>query len=97
MVGFEALLRWTNPELGVVSPAEFVQIAERTGLIIPIGAWVLEQACRQMEAWAARLGRETFTAHQASARGGDLVCRLEGERVWLGGPCVTVVEGWFYV
>jgi PhzF family phenazine biosynthesis protein len=47
--------------------------------------------------WAARLGRERFTAHQASARGGDLVCRLEGDRAWLGGNCVTVVEGTFYV
>lgn len=47
--------------------------------------------------WAARLGRETFTAHQASARGGDLTCRLEGDRAWLGGPCVTVVEGSFYL
>ena len=47
--------------------------------------------------WAARLGRERFTAHQASARGGDLVCRLDGDRVWLGGNCVTVVEGTFYV
>ena len=47
--------------------------------------------------WAARLGRDRFTAHQASARGGDLACRLDGERVWLGGGCVTVVEGRFYV
>lgn len=47
--------------------------------------------------WAARLGRERFTAHQASARGGDLTCLLDGDRVWLGGACVTVVEGRFYV
>ncbi|MEO6041422.1 MAG: PhzF family phenazine biosynthesis protein [Croceibacterium sp.] len=47
--------------------------------------------------WAARLGRDPFTAHQASARGGDLVCRLEGDRAWLGGACVTVVEGRFYL
>ena len=47
--------------------------------------------------WAARLGRDSFTAHQASRRGGDLVCRLEGERAWLGGDCATVVEGSFYV
>jgi predicted PhzF superfamily epimerase YddE/YHI9 len=47
--------------------------------------------------WAARLGRERFTAHQASQRGGDLTCRLEGDRAWLGGPCVTVVEGSFYL
>lgn len=47
--------------------------------------------------WAARLGRESFTAHQASARGGDLTLRLDGERAWLGGPCVTVVEGSFHL
>jgi PhzF family phenazine biosynthesis protein len=47
--------------------------------------------------WAARLGRDRFTAHQASARGGDLVCRLEEGKAWLGGECVTVVEGTFYV
>ncbi len=47
--------------------------------------------------WAARLGRESFTAHQASERGGDLALRLEGDRAWLGGPCVTVVEGSFYL
>ena len=47
--------------------------------------------------WAERLGLERFTAHQASRRGGDLVCRLEGDRAWLGGNCVTVVEGRFYL
>jgi PhzF family phenazine biosynthesis protein len=45
--------------------------------------------------WAAKLGRERLTAHQASQRGGDLTLRLDGERAWLGGPCVTVVEGSF--
>ena len=47
--------------------------------------------------WSARLGSDRFTAHQASARGGDLVCRLDGDRAWLGGQCVTVVEGTFYL
>lgn len=47
--------------------------------------------------WAARLGRNEFTAHQASARGGDAVCRLEEDRVWLAGGCITVVEGTFYL
>ena len=47
--------------------------------------------------WAKRLGRTSFTAHQASKRGGDLALRLEGDRAWLGGPCVTVVEGAFYL
>ena len=47
--------------------------------------------------WAERLGTAEFTAHQASRRGGDLTCRLDGETVWLGGRCVTVVEGTFYL
>ncbi|GMM91753.1 PhzF family phenazine biosynthesis protein [Qipengyuania sp. MTN3-11] len=45
--------------------------------------------------WSERLGRERFTAHQASARGGDATCRMDGDRVWLAGQCVTVVEGVF--
>ena len=47
--------------------------------------------------WTERLGRDHFTAHQASTRGGDLSCRKDGDRAWLGGPCVTVVEGAFYL
>ena len=45
--------------------------------------------------WAERLGRDRFTAYQASARGGRLTCELAGERVILGGQCVTVIEGTF--
>jgi len=47
--------------------------------------------------WTARLGRDSFTAYQASRRGGTLTCRKDGDRAWLGGPCVTVVEGTFYL
>lgn len=52
IIGAEALARWTNPELGPVSPVEFVPIAEETGLIVPIGDWILETACRQAKEWS---------------------------------------------
>ncbi len=51
LIGFEALLRWRNKELGQVSPAEFIPIAEDSGLIVPIGQWVLREACHQAMDW----------------------------------------------
>lgn len=68
VVGFEALLRWSNPILGEVSPAQFIPVAERSGLILPIGAWVLDETCRRIGEWSRQLGRPVKIAANLSPR-----------------------------
>ncbi len=54
ITGLEALIRWKHPEMGMVSPGKFIPIAEETGLIVPIGKWVLQTACEQMQKWRTK-------------------------------------------
>src|ERR1035438_3284152 len=63
LVGAEALIRWHHPRRGFLGPGAFITLAEETGLILPLGDWVLESACRQIVAWADR----TESAHLSIA------------------------------
>jgi len=79
IVGVEALVRWHHPELGLVLPDRFVPLAEETDLILPMGDWVIVEACRQMKAWqAAGLGQLTVSVNVSSRqlRHGDLVEKI---------------------
>jgi len=68
-LGAEALIRWLHPERGLVSPAQFIPLAEATGLILPIGQWVLETACAQLKAWEQNaLTRDLVLAVNVSAK-----------------------------
>ena len=68
LIGVEALVRWQHPQRGLVPPGEFIPIAERTGLIAEIDAWVLENACRQMGQWQAEGRQLSFVAVNISSR-----------------------------
>jgi EAL domain-containing protein (putative c-di-GMP-specific phosphodiesterase class I) len=69
VVGFEALVRWYHPERGLITPIEFIPIAEATGLIVPLGRWVLEEACRQAVEWSqGEYGRPLKMAVNVSVR-----------------------------
>ena len=62
IVGWEALVRWEHPEGHLLLPAEFVPLAEETGMIIPLGRWVLREACRQAKEWQTRFSRDSALA-----------------------------------
>ena len=69
LLGVEALIRWKHPERGMIMPAEFIPVAEETGQIVPLGRWVLAQACREVKVWQARLpeGRQVRVGVNVSA------------------------------
>jgi diguanylate cyclase (GGDEF)-like protein/PAS domain S-box-containing protein len=66
--GFEALVRWPHPERGLIPPDEFIPIAEETGLILPLGAWVLQEACRQTCVWLAQHTADLFISVNLSGQ-----------------------------
>jgi len=66
IVGCEALVRWNHPTRGIVAPTEFISVLEATGLIEPVGSWVLREACRQAAAWAHQLPSLRWTAVNVS-------------------------------
>jgi EAL domain-containing protein (putative c-di-GMP-specific phosphodiesterase class I) len=88
LVGAEALLRWNHPSRGHIAPVDFIPIAEETGLIIPIGAWVLREACREAKKWAtARIGpvpvSVNISSHQFrdGSLGRDVVDAIVGAEI----------------
>lgn len=81
IIGAEALLRWKHPSKGMVSPLDFIPLAEETGLIVPIGKWVLLNACRQLKEWHARGYGEMTVSVNLSGRQfeeDDLIQMVEG-------------------
>lgn len=81
--GFEALVRWRHPDRGMVSPAVFIPMMEETGLIVPLGSWVLAEACRQLKAWRDRFPRFADLTVNVNVSGkqfvkANLVSEVEG-------------------
>lgn len=65
---FEALIRWRHPQMGLVSPDDFISVAEETGMIIPIGQWILTEACKQLSTWQKSVSRDLSVSVNLSAK-----------------------------
>jgi diguanylate cyclase (GGDEF)-like protein len=96
IAGVEALLRWHHPVHGVVAPMRFVPIAERNGLIIPIGAWVLNEACRQLAAWGDPALAMSVNVSARQLGTSDIVetvsAALERSGIEAGRLCLEITE-----
>ena len=94
ITGVEALLRWTHPELGMVSPVQFIPLAEETGLIVPIGRWVLKEACAQNMAWQRRGLRPVSMAVNLSPRqfADEHCCRISTRRLLASGMSPVLLQ-----
>jgi diguanylate cyclase (GGDEF)-like protein/PAS domain S-box-containing protein len=87
--GFEALLRWRHPERGVVSPTEFIPLAEEIGLIVPIGEWVIHQACQEAASWPGEL-TVAVNLSPVQFRSRDLVERVRSALAVSGLPAARL-------
>jgi diguanylate cyclase (GGDEF)-like protein len=100
VVGVEALVRWQHPTRGLVGPGDFISVAEETGLIVPIGEWVLSEACRQAREWRDRNGLVLSVAVNLSARQvsrpdlpGIVARVVKGTGVDPAQVCLEITEG----
>jgi len=82
LIGFEALVRWRHPDLGLIPPADFIPLAEETGLILLLGDWVMGTACRQNQAW--------MKAHPLPLR---MAVNLSGRQFWQGDLVESIARG----
>ena len=72
LIGFEALVRWQHPKRGFISPGEFISLAEETGLIIPLGQWVMHEACHQLKSWQNKLSQAKSLTMSINVTGDEL-------------------------
>jgi EAL domain-containing protein (putative c-di-GMP-specific phosphodiesterase class I) len=94
IVGAEALIRWYHPELGMISPSEFISIAEKTGLVIAIGNWIIKNACKQAKVWHEMGFKEFVVAVNLSAyqfRQGD-ISHVIAETLWETGLAPSALD-----